>query len=178
MTNAFGGPPSRPADVRLLERINKDGPLPLEKPQLGRCWIRSGVTAEFARNHYWRLRLKSKGTIIAAHVLSYQIHVGPKPEGLVLDHLCRTRGCVNPAHLEPVSNRENTLRGISPSAKAARLTHCYRGHPLSGENVLLLEGGRRRQCRACAAIRHRNAAKRKKIAAFDRAIALAEQVEP
>ena len=49
---------------------------------------------------------------------------GTIPQGLVIDHLCRNKSCVNPAHLEAVTNTENVLRGEAPSAKAARKTHC------------------------------------------------------
>src|SRR5690349_8969939 len=61
---------------------------------------------------------------IAAHRASWQLLRGPIPSGLTLDHLCRNRRCVNPAHLEPVTMRENILRGIGPSAQCAKKTHC------------------------------------------------------
>jgi len=82
-----------------------------------------------------------------AHRFSYEMLVGPVPEGLQLDHLCRQRCCVNPAHLEPVTSRENTLRGVGPSAKAARVTACPFGHPYDAENVITSDGDRR--CRTC-----------------------------
>lgn len=82
-----------------------------------------------------------------AHRVIYEETLGPIPAGLTLDHLCRNRTCVNPSHLEPVTNRENILRGESLSARRARQTECYRGHPLSGEN--LYSWGGRRYCRKC-----------------------------
>lgn len=84
-----------------------------------------------------------------AHKWAYESIVGPVPEGMELDHLCRNRACVNPAHLEAVSRRVNQLRGLSISAKNARKTHCVHGHPLTGENVYEWRGSR--YCRACRA---------------------------
>jgi hypothetical protein len=90
---------------------------------------------------------------VLAHRISWEMHVGPIPEGLVLDHVCGTPACVNPAHLEPVAQRENVRRaGSSPSTLNAAKTHCLRGHPFDEENTRLAVGptGRiQRQCRAC-----------------------------
>ena len=73
---------------------------------------------------------------------------GPIPEGLTLDHLCRVRACVNPAHLEPVTLRENTLRSPSaPTAINARKTECLRGHAFTPENTWVHRS--RRCCREC-----------------------------
>ena len=90
----------------------------------------------------------------AAHRIGYQLYVGPIPEGLELDHLCRNRGCVNPEHLEPVTHRENTLRGESEPAKNARMTECPKGHKLQGDNLIRMKDGRR-QCRICTGTRWR-----------------------
>lgn len=83
-----------------------------------------------------------------AHRLSYTFFVGPIPDGQEIDHLCRTRNCVNPAHLEPVTHRENVLRGEGLAAQNARKTHCIHGHALSGDNVYVKKSGKR-QCRTC-----------------------------
>jgi hypothetical protein len=88
------------------------------------------------------------------HRVVYEAMVGPIPTGLQLDHLCRTRACVNHFHLEPVTRRENILRGDSPSAVHARKTHCVRGHEFNEENTSIRSDGSR-SCRKCGAYRKR-----------------------
>lgn len=78
-----------------------------------------------------------------AHRWAYEQFVGPIPDGLHLDHLCRNRGCVNPAHLEPVTPAENARRA------ARRITHCPQDHPYAGDNVYVPTGTEQRVCRTC-----------------------------
>jgi hypothetical protein len=85
---------------------------------------------------------------VLAHRFAYEFLVGPIPGGLTLDHLCRNRACVNPAHLEPVTHRVNILRGVGLAANNARKTHCRHGHLLAGDNVRLTATGER-VCRTC-----------------------------
>lgn len=96
-----------------------------------------------------------------AHRWSYEYHVGPIPDGLHLDHLCRNRACINPDHLEPVSRRENILRGVSPSALAARTDECPQGHPYAGDNLYVPPGTTHRCCRTCRRARNREASRRR-----------------
>lgn len=84
-----------------------------------------------------------------AHRWAYEQFVGPIPEGMHLDHLCRNRKCVNTDHLEPVTPRENLLRGESPSAHHAKKTHCPAGHPYAGDNLYIHPTKRMRFCRTC-----------------------------
>lgn len=106
------------------------------------CWIWSGATS---KNGYGQIKVER--CVVYAHRLAYQLFVGEIPDGLTIDHLCRERLCVNPAHLEAVALRVNILRGESPSAKQARQTHCGNGHVLAGENLVVRHG--KRGCRIC-----------------------------
>ena len=106
------------------------------------CWEWMASTTN---SGYGRYRLPDKH--VSAHRFAYEATVGPIPEGLDLDHKCRNRRCVNPAHLEPVTERENTLRGISIAAMNARKTHCWKGHELAGANLYVWQGAR--ACKAC-----------------------------
>lgn len=96
-----------------------------------------------------------------AHRLAYEFAHGPIPEGLVLDHLCRNRGCCRVDHLEPVSIGENVMRGDTLSAANAAKTHCSNGHSLNAENTHVVKQGWRR-CRRCNAdsVRRSTAKKR------------------
>lgn len=89
------------------------------------------------------------GRMLWAHRVSYEFHCGPIGAGLEIDHLCRIRACVNPAHLEPVTHRTNILRGEAPSANCARQASCIRGHPFDERNTGRNKNGGR-YCRACA----------------------------
>jgi len=87
------------------------------------------------------------GTNCAAHRVAYEHWIGPIPDGMVIDHLCRIRTCVNPFHLEVVTPRENWRRGEQLSAVTIRDGKCQRGHALTPDNLYLHDG--RKRCRAC-----------------------------
>jgi len=84
-----------------------------------------------------------------AHRVEYENKVGPIPDGMELDHLCKERACVNTDHLEPVTRLENIRRSDAPSQINRRKTHCNNGHPLSGENLYIWKGDGFRRCKAC-----------------------------
>lgn len=96
-----------------------------------------------------------------AHRVAYELTTGaPIPAGLVLDHLCKVRHCVNPAHLEPVTQRENVQRGDTQAMADAQTrrwaaqTHCKNGHEFTTANTYRPPGDpRQRQCRTCKAAR-------------------------
>ena len=124
----------RPSDV---ERFNSR----YEVHESG-CWLWTAGT----RSGYGKFSVK--GRAFGAHRWLYERLVGPIPEGLQLDHLCRVRACVNPKHLEPVTHRVNTLRGYGACAVHARKTHCKQGHEFSEANTIFLRKGGRK-CKSC-----------------------------
>lgn len=108
------------------------------------CWMWSG----YRQQHGYGVVSNGRSKKTVAHRAVYEEMVGPIPEGMELDHLCRQRGCVNPAHLEPVTRQENVLRGTSFAARNATKTECPKGHPYDETNTLIDTAGSRR-CRAC-----------------------------
>lgn len=131
--------------ARFWSKVNKGGPVPDGRPEIGPCWEwTSGRTAA----GYGRFYL-AKRKPVYAHRYTWELLRGSIPDGLQIDHLCRNRACCNPDHLEPVTNRENGLRGVGAAAVNARKTHCKHGHEFTPENTY--EGPRGRQCRRCRA---------------------------
>jgi hypothetical protein len=109
------------------------------------CWVWLG---HVGNDGYARVSLK-RSHYSSAHRLAYMLAKGPIPEGLNLDHLCRVRCCINPDHLEPVTDRVNILRGQGHAAVNAKKTHCPLGHSYDPGNTFLNHGGRQRECLIC-----------------------------
>lgn len=137
---------TRPALERFLEKIDFGG--------ANGCWVWTGAIV----GRYGRFRLDGETTY--AHRASYQLLVGPIPDGYEIDHVrargCRSTRCVNPDHLEAVTHRENILRSPTcPLAVHARKTHCIRGHEFTSENtrVYRARSGPQRSCVACEKLR-------------------------
>lgn len=134
-----------PAYVSMRERIER---LSVPVPESG-CWLWLG---SIDRCGYGKMGARNGESL--AHRGSYQEFIGPIPEGLEIDHLCKVRCCVNPRHLEAVTHRENVIRGdmpTSPNLRNRRKTHCMRGHEFAGENlkIVMVKGKKVRQCWIC-----------------------------
>jgi hypothetical protein len=127
----------------------------LPEPNSG-CWLWVGSTS----SDYGQLRIgaggRNKGRLVSSHRLAYEHYVGPIPEGLELDHLCRNRFCCNPLHLEAVTHAVNMARSpISISRRRKIATHCSRGHAFDDKNTIWTstpDGGSRRTCGTCHAV--------------------------
>lgn len=142
-----------------MERIERKI---IPEPNSG-CWIWLG---SIGSHGYGNIGVTSGTTIV--HRILYENKYGKVPVGLELDHLCRMRCCVNPDHLEPVTRRENILRGDAPSAKQAMQTHCKYGHPFNEENTYFYKTkwGVARKCRACTKQRQSSEQRKAQMRAY------------
>ena len=125
----------RPAVRRFIEKIFVVHPTG--------CWL---WQAKLHYKGYAKFR-NDAGKKVFAHRWAYEWFRDPIPEGLQIDHLCRTRECVNPWHMEPVTHMENHLRGNINQNK--HKTHCDHGHPLTGDNLHIVKKTGERRCLEC-----------------------------
>lgn len=135
--------------------MSRDNPIGYVIQESG-CWDWVGSVSSGTRGmRYGHLWVNGKHKRATRHL--YELHKGAIPFGFHLDHLCRNTLCVNPDHLEPVTNTENVLRGNGAPAQNRRKTHCHRGHEF------VVEGNRRRclECRRTPEFRAKRAAQQK-----------------
>jgi hypothetical protein len=129
--NRAGRGPGRPPEARFWQNVDKDAP--------NGCWQwKGGVTSR----GYGEIKVPKRTPV---HRYAYELLVGPIPDGLHLDHLCRNTACVNPDHLEPVTCRENVLRGL----RGLRETQCRHGHELTRDTVYYNRETNRLACLTC-----------------------------
>jgi hypothetical protein len=128
-------------EQRFWPKVNKNGPVPERRPELGACWLWT-ADAE-TTNGYPQFRLGRR--MVLAHRASWTFIVGPPPADLQLDHLCRVKRCVRPEHLDPVTNAVNAARRTGFHYATA----CSAGHAMADENVRVTASGIR-VCRICS----------------------------
>ena len=128
-------------EERFWQKVNKTST----------CWLWVGAKDSYGYGHF---RPGGRQATKKAHRWAYETLIGPIPPGLELDHLCRVRACVNPTHLEAVTQRENLLRSpLVVTTRNHRATYCKRGHEFSEVNTYITKQGRR--CRICHLARSR-----------------------
>lgn len=132
--------PQPSEEEHFWNRVNRCGP--------DDCWLWTGFIDPVGYGQVWW-----HGRSDLPHRIAYELTVGPIPDGLTIDHVkangCMSKACCNPRHLEPVTCRENILRGSGPTAQNVLKTHCPQGHPYDSGNTRITPNGHR-ACRACA----------------------------
>ena len=146
----------RPIQDRFWEKVNKNGPMPETRPELGPCWVWTAGLNAYGYGHFW-----DGDKTIGSHQWLYESQHGPTPSGSNLDHLCRNKPCINPHHLESVPVGANNLRGVGWGALNARKTHCPQGHPYDEANTHIGRDGYR-YCRICRQVQSTQAYERRK----------------
>src|SRR6266478_7263375 len=132
--------------IRLVGKVSVDD---------NGCWNYTGAISLEGYGVMWDPRRKK---MQSAHRISYELFVGPIPEGKEMDHLCRNRRCANFQHLEAVTRRENTLRGMNEGVIQWRTGRCIYGHPMVESNLYHRKDRLgKRECLACRV--RRNAAR-------------------
>lgn len=134
-------------DVNFWTRVDFDGPLVLSTP----CWVWTANPTSLYGAYYCPIEKRQ----VRAHRYSWEQANGEKiPEGLEVDHLCKTTSCIRPRHLEVVTGHENILRSDGPAAINARRTECVNGHEFSEKNTRISPRGAR-ECRECNRLKQR-----------------------
>lgn len=134
---------TRPIPERFWKKVDKSGPIPAVRPDLGYCWLWTAGHTKEGYGQFYLLRHK-----VVAPRFAYELVFGPIAPGLQIDHLCKTPPCVNPAHLEPVTPRENSRRSNAGRNSESKKTHCPANHPYDLFNTHYGTDGAR-HCRTC-----------------------------
>jgi len=129
-----------PADVRFWRKVNRDGPVPAQRPELGPCWLWTGSGPRAYGT--FQPGTRQADPKVYVHIWAWEQEHGPVPDGFELDHLCVTPLCVRTTHLEVVTHAENRRR--------SRLTRCRSGrHEITDATARWDRHGNRRGCLAC-----------------------------
>lgn len=129
------GPIERSSEERFASKL---------APQEDGCILWAGGKTLGGYGMFTVVGSRTKHVKVMAHRWAYEQQVGPIPAGYDIDHLCRTRACVNPDHLEPVTRQENIRRACAVK------THCPAGHEYTEENTYIRPGTCHRRCRTCS----------------------------
>lgn len=135
------------SQTRLLAPLEERFWAKVDKGNSEECWFWRACSSQRYGNFYLGV-VNGRKKWTSAQRVSYEIHKGPIPPGLQIDHLCRNTLCVNPTHLEAVTARENLLRSSNFISANIKKTHCPMGHEYAKDNLYIRRYGWR-VCRAC-----------------------------
>jgi hypothetical protein len=147
-------------EERFWAKVDKSGPVPPERPDLGNCWLWTG-----SQNRDGYGQVNRQGKTLGAHRVGYELQGDPIPDGLTVDHLCRVRHCMRRSHMEAVPQSVNWARGTFAERRAEyhesrrQIRYCKRGHEYTEENTARTNKGYR-SCRQCKAAYDRQRGKR------------------
>lgn len=152
-------------ELKKLPRLTLKERLLAKTDQTGDCWVWRGSRL---KSGYGQIGIQRDGRTVPqlVHRVSYEIFIGPIPDGLQIDHLCRNTSCLNPSHLEAVTPSENMHRGMSPVFVIRRSGKCKYGHELTPENTYTCKSTGYRRCRKCQRRQLKAARDRRKAASL------------
>lgn len=152
---------TRPLDWRFWAKVDRQGPVPSYRPELGPCWLWTAALSRVRDGYglYWD---GVRGRQAYAHRWVHEQYTGSIPARWDVDHLCRVTNCVRPSHLEAVTRRENVRRRIQTQAYGTPADECPHGHHLTAVNLYVAPDGRMMYCRPCNRLAARQYRQRKR----------------